>query len=87
MSCICTLQRNGSLLDTTDAVLQFAQTMTWKGLHPVEEWVKKIYPKGVKLTRQGMTAFEKRLKRLPGLGKWFVKIGMVHFGPISTLTN
>jgi Rhodopirellula transposase DDE domain len=65
---------NGSLLDTVDTVLKFAQTMTWKGIHPVVGWVKKTYPKGVKLTRQEMDALEKRLERLPALDKWFVKI-------------
>jgi hypothetical protein len=68
---------NGSLLDTIDTVLKFAQTMTWKGIHPVVEWVKKTYQKGVKLTRKEMDALEKRFERLPGLDKWFVKIAPV----------
>lgn len=65
---------NGSLLDTIDTVLKFAQTMTWNGIHPVVELVKKTYAKGVKLTRQEMDQLEKRFERLPDLGKWFVKI-------------
>jgi hypothetical protein len=68
---------NGSLLDTIDTVLKFAQTMTWKGRHPVVEWVKKTYQKGVKLTRKEMDALEKRFERLPGLDRWFVKIAPV----------
>jgi len=68
---------NGSLLDTIDTVLKFAQTMTWKGRHPVVELVKKTYQKGVKLTRKEMDALEKRFERLPGLDRWFVKIAPV----------
>jgi len=68
---------NGSLLDTIDTVLKFAQTMTWKGRHPVVELVKKTYQKGVKLTRKEMDTLEKRFERLPGLDRWFVKIAPV----------
>lgn len=65
---------NGSLLDTIATVLKFAQTMTWNGVHPAVELVKKTYKKGVKLTRKEMDQLEKRFERLPNLGKWFVKI-------------
>jgi len=65
---------NGSLLDTVATVLKFAQTMTWNGVHPIVELVKKTYKKGVKLTRKEMDQLEKRFERLPDLGKWFVKI-------------
>jgi hypothetical protein len=41
---------NGSLLETIDTVLKFAQTMKWKGVYPVVvELVKKTYKTGVKL--------------------------------------
>jgi hypothetical protein len=65
---------NGRLLDTLDTALKFAQTMTWKGAHPIVTLVKKVYHKGVKLARKEMDALEKRFERLPGLDKWFVKI-------------
>jgi len=69
---------NGSLLETIDTVLKFAQTMKWKGVYPVVvELVKKTYKTGVKLTRKEMDALEKRFERLPGLVKWFVKIAPV----------
>src|SRR5215469_11175918 len=41
---------NGALLDSIEAVLQFARTMTWKGIHPVVELVTTTYQTGVKLT-------------------------------------
>lgn len=66
---------NGSLLDTNETVLSFAQDMTWKGNHPlVVKMIEKVYPTGVKLTPKEMTELEKRFERLPGLEKWFVRI-------------
>ena len=63
---------NGSLLDTIDAVLQFAQTMTWKGNHPIVSLVTTIYASGVRLSKDAMQALETQVTRLPGLEKWFV---------------
>lgn len=65
---------NGSLLDTVDSVIQFASTMTWKGVHPVVQLVTKTYETGVALTKDAMNAIEARIQRLPDLGKWFVEI-------------
>lgn len=65
---------NGSLLDSVETVLHFAQNMTYNGVHPVVEIVKKTYHTGVKLTQKAMAELEKRLERLPGLEKWFVLI-------------
>jgi hypothetical protein len=65
---------NGSLLDTLETVLHFAQNMTYNGVHPVVEIVKKTYHTGVKLTQKAMDELEKRFERLPGLEKYFVRI-------------
>ncbi len=37
---------NGSLLDSTEAVLGFARSMTWKGKHPVVSVVEAPTPRG-----------------------------------------
>jgi transposase len=68
---------NGSLLDSADAVIQYARTMTWKGKHPVVELVTTTYQTGVKLTREAMSVVETQLQRLPSLEKWFVDIRYV----------
>lgn len=68
---------NGSLLDTVETVLNFAQTMTWNGHHPVVQLVEKTYHTGVKLTQKAMAELEKRLGRLPNLEKWFVCIAPI----------
>ncbi len=65
---------NGSLLDSVDTVLAFAQTMTWQGCHPTVHWVQRVYHTGVRLTQKMMNQLEQRFERLPGLEKWFVKI-------------
>jgi hypothetical protein len=65
------------LLDSVDAVIQFASTMTWKGNHPVVTLVTTTYPTGVKLTKQAMEVVETHLQRWPSLEKWFVDIPYV----------
>ena len=65
---------NGSLLDTVDTVLNFAQTLTFKGKNPVVTLVEKVYSTGVKLTTSAMEEIETQINRLPNLKKWFVEI-------------
>jgi Rhodopirellula transposase DDE domain len=65
---------NGALLDTPDAVIQYASTMTWKGTHPMVALVTTTYQTGVKLTKEAMQVVETQLERLPHLDKWFVDI-------------
>lgn len=65
---------NGSLLDSVEAVIQYASSMTWKGSRPVVELVTTAYQTGVKLSKQAMDALETQLERLPHVGKWFVDI-------------
>jgi hypothetical protein len=68
---------NGSLLDTLETVFHFAKNMTYNGVHPTVEIVKKAYHTGVKLTRKAMDELEKRFDRLPGLEKYFVRISPI----------
>jgi transposase len=63
---------NGAVLDSIPTALRFAQTMTWKGKHPLVELITKTYSKGVRLSKQEMGELEKQIERLPGLDKWFV---------------
>jgi Rhodopirellula transposase DDE domain len=65
---------NGSLLDSVQAVVGFAGSMTWKGKHPVVRVVETTYATGVRLKPGEMKALESGVKRLPGLEKWFVEI-------------
>lgn len=65
---------NGDLLDSVDAVLNFAKTMTWNKQHPVITIVHKLYHKGVRLSQKAMALLEERFQRLSGLEKYFVLI-------------
>jgi hypothetical protein len=66
---------NGALLDSLDAVIQYATTMTWKGKLPVVALVTTTYQTGIKLTKEAMKVVETQLERMPHLDKWFVDIG------------
>jgi len=65
---------NGELLDSEEKVLGLASTMSWKGNMPTIEMVEKKYNSGVKLTKDEMQNYEKRILRHPKLGKYFVDI-------------
>ncbi len=68
------LHWNGALLDSIEAVLGYAETMSWKGGHPEVVLVEQSYSKAVRLGREEMEALESQVVRLPSLGKWFVSI-------------
>jgi transposase len=65
---------NGSLLDSIKAVVGFAESMTWKGKHPVVSVVETPDVTGVRLKPDEMKALESEVIRLPSLEKWFVEI-------------
>ena len=65
---------NGTLLNSVDTVLEWARTMTWKGVHPVVELLDKTYEKGVRIAKKAFQKFEARLQRDETLPKYFVQI-------------
>ncbi|KAB8333698.1 hypothetical protein SD80_012250 [Scytonema tolypothrichoides VB-61278] len=65
---------NGSLLDELQVALDFIESMTWRGVHPVVAAATKLYRTGVRLSKEAMAALEQRLSRDPLLGRWFVTI-------------
>jgi hypothetical protein len=65
---------NGALLDSIATVVEFATSMTWKGVHPIVELVDTVYHTGVKLTKEAMALVEAQLRRDTILGKWFIDI-------------
>ena len=65
---------NGSQLVDVETMLEWAQTMTWKGLHPIVELSHKLYQKGISLSKSAMRAVEARLQRNPLLPKWDILI-------------
>lgn len=65
---------NGARLVDVDAMLGWAASMTWKGIHPVASLTRKVYEKGVTLSKHAMAAVEARLERNPLLPKWDILI-------------
>jgi hypothetical protein len=73
---------NGELLVSEEAVLGFAQSMTYAGKHPAVHRVMQTYGKGVRRSREEMTILEKRLARSADLSKWHVTITPARPGEI-----
>jgi hypothetical protein len=71
---ILELHWNGTKLIDVETMLEWAKSMTWKGLHPVVELSRKVYEKGISLGKRAMRAVEKRLERHPELPKWDIRI-------------
>ncbi len=65
---------NGHLLESRPTVLRLASTMTYNGFSPVVKVVTTVYRTGIRLAQALMADLENRFERLPGLGKWFVRI-------------
>lgn len=71
---ILELHWNGAKLINVEAMLAWAQSMTWKGLQPIIKLSRKVYKKGISLTKKAMRQIEKRLERNPLLPKWDIMI-------------
>jgi hypothetical protein len=65
---------NGTKLINVGTMLRWAESMTWKGMHPIINFSRKIYDKGVSLTKSAMRSVEKYLVRNPLLPKWDIFI-------------
>lgn len=65
---------NGALLSTVETVIEWAKTMTWKGLAPVVTLSNKVYEKGVRLSKKAMSKIERMIQRSKDLPKWDVVI-------------
>ena len=55
-------------------MMEWAQSMTWKGMHPSVELSRKVYQKGISLGKAAMQAVEARLTRHPALPKYDILI-------------
>jgi hypothetical protein len=55
-------------------MLEWAKSMTWKGLHPVVKLSRRVYRKGISLSKKAMRPIEARLERNPRLPKWDILI-------------
>ena len=65
---------NGTKLVDVETMVEWAKSMTWKGMHPIVELSRKVYQKGVTLSKRAMRAVENRLERHPELPNWDILI-------------
>jgi transposase len=65
---------NGEILDSTSKAIEWAKTMTWKGIKPIVHLCQKVYENGIKLTDKEMKPYENRIIRSSLLPKWDVTI-------------
>jgi hypothetical protein len=71
---ILELHWNGTLLQDVPTVVAWAQSMTWRGIHPIVSLNDTLYPKGISLDKREMAQVEERLLRHPDLPKWDILI-------------
>ena len=71
---ILELHWNGAKLTDVDTMLVWAESMTWKGKHPIVTLSETLYEKGISLSKKEMKLIEPRLERHPNLPKWDILI-------------
>ena len=71
---ILELHWNGTKLVDVETMLEWAKSMTWKSIHPIVEFSRKVYQKAVTLSKKAMREVEARLERHPELSKWDILI-------------
>jgi Rhodopirellula transposase DDE domain len=71
---ILELHGNGTTLVAVETMVEWAKTMTWKGIHPIVELSHTVYQKGLALGKAAMQAVEARLERHPALPKYDILI-------------
>jgi hypothetical protein len=76
---ILELHWNGTKLVDVETMVEWAKSMTWKGIHPIVALSRKVYQKGVTLSKRAMRAVENRLTRHPEVPNWDILIQ-----PVST---
>jgi len=65
---------SGTLLNSTEVTLEWAKTMTWKGLNPVVHLLESVYQKGVRVSKKIFKATADRIDRCLLLPKYYMTI-------------
>src|SRR6516225_2298343 len=68
------LHWNGTKLVDVETMLEWAKSMTWKGIQPVVALSHKGDQKGIAIVKKAMQEVERRLERHPALPKWNILI-------------
>lgn len=62
------------MLVDAETMLEWAKSMTWKGIRPIVRLSRTTYRKGISLSKKAMREIEARLERNPLLPKWDILI-------------
>ena len=65
---------NGTLLNSVETTLEWAKSMTWKGLNPVVKLLETVYQKGVRVSKTIYKATADRIDRHSSLPKYCMTI-------------
>jgi hypothetical protein len=65
---------NGEIIDSINKAVEWAKTVTWKGIHPIVDLVETVYEKGIKVVGEEFEKYAERFKRSETLPKWDVTI-------------
>ncbi len=65
---------NGALLIDRDTAIEWAKTMTWKGVRPIVKVLEKVFSTGVSVAKKAFGVIQQRLERNPALPKWDLRI-------------
>ena len=67
---------NGTLLNSVKITLEWAKTMTWKGINPVVKLVRTIYERGIRIDKKTFQVTADRINRHsnPELKKYYMNI-------------
>ena len=69
---------NGALLSTVPSALQWAHSMTWRGLAPIVHFLDRVYLTGVRIKPKLFRPIAARLERSLTLPKWSLMIHPKH---------
>jgi len=65
---------SGTLLNTVETTVEWAKTLTWKGLHPVVKLLETVYQKGVVVGKKIFKTILNRIDRDTKLPKYYLTI-------------
>ena len=65
---------NGAILSSVQVAMNWAATMTWRGVAPIVELIEGVYERGVTITRSAYRPILARLDKAKTLSKWSVRI-------------
>ena len=65
---------NGTLLNSVETTLEWAKSMTWKGLSPVVKLLDSTYEKGVSISKKMFKSIAARIERCNSLPKYCATI-------------